>query len=107
MNRNAVFWEGYKLGYEAGRTSLNGHAGLLLDQYIITCCKFVPRERIQASVLFNHFLRWRETCGCKGPITATWFGRAFSKRFPKIKSEGRVFYVGIALKPTDDEERQS
>lgn len=59
-------------------------------------------NRIQSSILYFHYKQWCVNTGHK-PLTSTTFGCEMKRvRLEKTKIDGKVFYLGIRLKSTDD-----
>jgi putative DNA primase/helicase len=70
----------------------------MLADFIAECCLREPGAREKASRLYSRFCDWyHDNIGQKEP-TGTWFGKQFSQKYDKNKSDGCVVYHGVMLK---------
>lgn len=59
-------------------------------------------EQCQAGLLYNRYRNWAMNLGYK-PWSGTRFGRDMSKRFEKATPTAGTFYIGVSLKPREDD----
>lgn len=68
----------------------------ILD-FLENYCKLDTYSSVQATTLFDNFLRWfKANISGKG-ISQTRFGRVMAKRFNKVKVNGIYYYEGLEL----------
>lgn len=68
----------------------------ILD-FIENYCKLDTYAKVQATTLFDNFLRWFKSNISPKGISQTRFGRIMAKRFEKVKVSGIYYYEGIDL----------
>lgn len=77
--------------------------------FVQECCEIVPEtndqgnyNRTQASTLYSNYRNWCEVTNHKS-LSSTTFGNEISRLgFKKATIGGKVYYLGILLKPTDE-----
>ncbi len=76
--------------------------GLLVD-FIAEACVLEGLARCSARDLYRGFLVWLKGSGRPYDAlpSALFFGRRLSGRVPKIKSNGRMIYMGLKLKAAE------
>lgn len=68
--------------------------------FLDDCCRLAPAERERASTLYAVYKRWAERGG-EHPISQARFGKALTERGLGRERANGIWYVGIALQPTD------
>ena len=71
-----------------------------IERFLRCCCREdYGAARVSASALYRCYLRWLADGGDRGETMERWdFGRAMTGAgFGRIKSDGRIFYLGLRL----------
>jgi len=75
----------------------------LLADFIDECLDKEAGGTETATELYTRFVKWYHDNVGKNEPTGTWFGKQMAGKFEKHKSNGRVVYSGIKLKPEEGE----
>jgi len=71
-----------------------------IDRFLDDTLTPDPHGRVQAALLYRHYLRWavRQPSHLGGhALTQTSFGRAVAARLPRQRFDSRRYYLGVTL----------
>lgn len=69
-----------------------------VGDFLAENCTKEPYGRERASILYGRFVEWFHTNHGQKEPSGTWFGRQLSNKFEKVRINGVVHYVGLALR---------
>jgi len=73
----------------------------VVGRFLEECCDMAPKARVNASDLYRSYVRWCEEGG-ESAMSTREFGQEISRRgFAKVKSNSKIWRLGLALSAAD------